>query len=213
MSELSGDTAVDLSPEGNDGAYTGVTLGQPGIGDGRQAPLFDGANDFNNIYSAALNTDFDPAEGALMVWAKVSGAGVWTDGGTRTIVGLRADVDNRIVFEKTGTNNNLFMRYNAGGVVEVESVTISTLEWFCLIITWSVADDEVQYFLNGAKQGETDTVLGTWAGGLATNETMFGSLNTAPFWIWDGNLAHGALWAGAGVPAIIQASAAKLARV
>ncbi|MFV1969356.1 MAG: hypothetical protein ACC628_28375, partial [Pirellulaceae bacterium] len=61
MWEASGSISDDLSPQGNDGAYTGVTLGQPGIGDGRTCPLFDGANDYNNIYSAALNTDFDGA--------------------------------------------------------------------------------------------------------------------------------------------------------
>ena len=55
---------MDISGNGFDGAYTGVTLGQDGIGDGNTCPLFDGANDFLDFYSAgfssAFNGDQDP---------------------------------------------------------------------------------------------------------------------------------------------------------
>ena len=60
------------------GAYTGVTLGQPGIpGTGLTSPLYDGINDFNNIHSAGfandnalLNPGFETAGGGgADIWA------------------------------------------------------------------------------------------------------------------------------------------------
>ena len=59
MSEPSGGIAINAEgTAARNGAYTGVTLAQPGIGDGNTCPLFDGANDFNNVYSASLDAAF-----------------------------------------------------------------------------------------------------------------------------------------------------------
>ena len=87
MNEGYGTVAGDLSANGNDGTitagdwgaypasdnaegtaarngvYTGVTLGQSVAP--FTAPLFDGVNDFNNIYSASLATAFDATAGTL----------------------------------------------------------------------------------------------------------------------------------------------------
>ena len=41
------------------------TLAQPGIGDGRGAASFDGVTSYNNIYSAALISAFNGAQGAI----------------------------------------------------------------------------------------------------------------------------------------------------
>ena len=57
QNEAAGGVSFDHSGYGRDGAYTGVTLGQPGIGDGSTAAGYDGINDFNNIYSADLVND------------------------------------------------------------------------------------------------------------------------------------------------------------
>ena len=54
MSEASGTDMIDAVAAHN-GTYTGVTLGQPGIGDGLTCPLFDGAND----YAIANHADFE----------------------------------------------------------------------------------------------------------------------------------------------------------
>ena len=56
--EGAGLISYDSSGHGYNGAYTGVTLGQPGVpGMGYLSPFYDGANDFNNIYSAGLAND------------------------------------------------------------------------------------------------------------------------------------------------------------
>ena len=77
--EASGATAEDISGNGFDGAYTGVTLGQEGIGDGNTCPLFDGANDYVDIYSAGFAGALMRLRVPLTGWMKVFNAGVWTD--------------------------------------------------------------------------------------------------------------------------------------
>lgn len=58
QNESSGSVSLDKSVHRHHGAYTGVTLGQPGVpGMGYTSPLYDGANDYNNIYSAGLAND------------------------------------------------------------------------------------------------------------------------------------------------------------
>src|SRR3990167_4218733 len=68
MWEPSGAVSYDLSGQGNNGAYTAVTLAQRGMGDGRTCPLFNGSNSMNNVYSAGLNSDFNNQELTLMLW-------------------------------------------------------------------------------------------------------------------------------------------------
>jgi len=52
MNDASGAVALDYSGQGNNGAYTGVSLANaPGPDGGNSCPLFDGTSDFNNIYS------------------------------------------------------------------------------------------------------------------------------------------------------------------
>ena len=79
--EASGAVADNIEgTAARDGAYTGVDLGQPGIGDGNTCPWWDGANDYCNIYSTSLRDAFNGAEGTIACWAKVNSAAVWTDG-------------------------------------------------------------------------------------------------------------------------------------
>jgi hypothetical protein len=194
MWEPSGGDAFDLSPEGNDGAYTGVTLGQAGIGDGRTCPLFDGANDYNDIYSAALNTDFDGAEGTLLVWAKVT-AGVWTDNTNRKLVHVGADIsENYVTLWKVG-DNNLAFTYEAGNTLsQVYPLAITPSGWFVLAITWSKSGDKVIAYHNGAQTGSTLTSLGTWSGALDSTLCVVGAQSITPTHPWSGTLAHAALW-------------------
>lgn len=53
--DLSGTAATELIA-GDNGTYNGVTLNQPGIGDGRRSAFFDSV-DYCTIYSAALSTN------------------------------------------------------------------------------------------------------------------------------------------------------------
>ena len=92
--EPGGSVAYDISGHNRHGAYTGVTLGHAGIGDGNGCPFFDGANDYANIYSASLASAFNGAEGTVAVLLKVAKAGVWTDGTNRMYQALKPNLTN-----------------------------------------------------------------------------------------------------------------------
>lgn len=191
--ELSGTTASDVSGNARNGVYTGVTLAQTGIGDGRTAAYYGGDGDRTNIYSASLAAAFGATEGTLMVWAKANNAGMWTDSTTRRLVYLSADVNNRIIINRDTTANTLSIFYIAGGTNKNRAITISSTAWNCYVITWSKSADEVKVYLNGVQQGATLTGLGTWAGSLLSTTTQIGAQDTSGTNPWFGWLAHVAI--------------------
>jgi hypothetical protein len=195
LNESSGAVAYDISGNGYNGAHTGVTLGQTGIGDGNTCPLFDGTNDFTNVYTTGFRDAFNGAEGTLQAWARVFNVGVWTDGlNARRIVNLRVDADNFIRIRKSA-NNTIIYEYKAGGTTENQSKSsMTTTDWFHVAVTWSVSADAVTYYYDGAQEGTPDATLGTWVGDLASTQNAIGAATTTPDNPWHGYLAHCAVW-------------------
>ncbi len=189
QNEASGTVSREIV-NGYDGAYTGGTLGVPGIGDGNTAYELDGTTDFNNIHSAPLAAAFNPSEGTLLTWAKASGAGMWTDGVARYIARLAADANNDLNIIRTTTNNQLQISYKAGGVQDaVASTTLNgSLLYFCVALTWSVVADSVMTYINGAQVGATQTVLGTWVGALSNTRCAIGAVGPAATNVWSGSI-------------------------
>ena len=189
-----------------DGAYTGVTLGQLGIGDGWTCPLFDGVNDFNKVYSTSLNTAYIGTAGSIFVWAKVSGAGVWTDLGWRRAIEIGDGGSNKMVIFRPSTNGNLQWEHKGNGTSKtVTKAGLSTTAWMHLGLTWDdgVADEAKMYY-NGEQEGVTQTGLGNWAGNLSATFTNVGCNNNAiPAHLWSGYLAHAAIWTKVLTPAQI----------
>lgn len=198
LAELGGATAYDASPNGRNGTYTAVTLGYPGIGDGRTAPLFvPASNSKVNVYSAGLASAFNTAEGTYAIWFKVSAASTWTDGTQRTMAIFLADSNNQVRINKSSSNNVVSWLYRAGSVSSgLDQSGNAQLGWTHAAITWSKSADQVKFYLNGAQQGTTQTGLGTWAGAVSSTFATIGAGdNTAgPSSKWDGTLAHMALW-------------------
>lgn len=195
MNEAAGAIAIDKSSQGNDGAYTGVTLGQAGIGDGSTCPLFDGTNDFNEIYSAGFAADFDGEEGTFAGWMKVSGVGAWTDGSHRRVVNILADANNQLNIYKNAGNNIVTWTYKAGGATKTANAAgHSETGWIHVALTWSKAADEAKYYENGSQVGATLNGLGAWVGAPIDNNTVIGATNVTPANVWDGWLAHCAIW-------------------
>lgn len=175
-------------------SHTGVTLQQPGIGDGRTSPYYDGANDYTNIYSAALAGAFNGAEGTLMAWAKVSGAGAWKDGTSRNLVSLVVDANNKILLRKSSTNNTYYLSYIAGGTSETSGPTsMTTAGWFCSVATWSKTAELCALYVTD-KPVATSANLGTFAGSLASTGAVIGAESTTPGVVFSGTIAHVALW-------------------
>lgn len=198
LAEASGTVIVDESGNGRNGAYKAAgepLLGQSGIGDGRTAPLFDGTNDYGNLFSASFQGAFNSAEGTLACWCKVSAAGVWTDATERRWVNLRADASNRLYLNKTAINNQVGCTYIAGGTSKgVNFTTSAPLGFFHLALTWSKSADQLKFYVNGAQQGATQTALGTWAGSLAAGNTAAGAGDLVGSNVTSGSLAHVAIW-------------------
>jgi hypothetical protein len=173
------------------GAYTGVTLGQPGIRDGRTSPLFDGANDYNDVLTASLTAAFDGTEGSLMIWARVSGAGVWADGAERRYIAFEG-VGDFILFRKDVAANSMLLIYNDSVGAKSQAIATSTLDWFNIMMTWSQTANQTIYYFDGVQQGAIDACAG-WGVGL-TVRAVIGAGNTIPSVVWDGYLAHVAVW-------------------
>lgn len=193
LSDLSGTAAVELVAARN-GTYAGVDLAQaqaPYV-----APLFGGSGDSCNIYSAGLAGAFSAAAGSISIWAKVYDAGVWTDGAYRNLITFYVDGSNSISIQRSSTNGRVSWFYIAGGTQEQRNKeSLSTTAWVHLALTWSVADDKVIAYYNGAQEGATMTTLGTWAGALSNNNTAIGCFRvTTALQVWNGWLAHAALW-------------------
>ncbi len=178
------------------GAYTGVTLGQSGIGDGRTAPFFDGANDYVDIWSAAFAAAFNGNEGTLAQWVRVFNVGVWTDAVVREAVRIWADGNNLVTgATRDPANNNRLVTYRraGGGWENQSSLGMTTIDWFHTAITWDTVADEVIYYRNGAWL-ETDGGLIAWAGAPAANSTVIGARVIPIGSPWHGYLAHTAVW-------------------
>lgn len=188
MNEAAGAVAIDLSPQANDGAYTGVTLGETGIGDGETCPLFDGANDFNEIQTAGFAADWDGNEFTIAGWLKVSGGGIWTDGLQHNAITIGGAGGNLYICSAVG-NNSVGFRLVSGGVDKTSHVSGQTSTgWIHAGMTVSATADEKIVYWNGLQYGVTMTGLGTWAG--ASTLGLIGAATDTPTAIWDGWLAH-----------------------
>lgn len=198
--ETAGVTATDqINSPAQDGAYTGVTLANAIGPDGvNSAPLFDGANDFVNIYSATLDGVFDGTEGTTMIWARAFNAGVWTDGSNDYALCLKEDNDNFVYLYKIAANNSFNYRYQANNVDEtITKGGIISTDWICQAVTWSLSagvDGEVKAYYNGVQEGATQTALGAWVGSLNAATTIIGALTLLSLNSWYGWLAHCAIW-------------------
>ncbi len=198
MAEPSGTTVVDASGNGRNGVYKGTgepLLNQPGIGDGRTCPLFDGSNDFANVFSVSLQGAFSGAEGTLSIWLDISNAAFWTDGLIHRAVQFQVDASNLVRMGKTAVNNQINGTYIAGGTTNsVNLTTAGPLTWVHLAITWSASADQVKFYVSGAQSGATLTGLGVWVGSLATTTVVAGAAGTSGTNPWGGYLAHAAVW-------------------
>ena len=200
LDEKQGNVAYDVSRNEFHGAYTGVTLGQPGIGDGRTAPFFDGANDFVDIHSAALKAIFDGAggiAGTMAIWAKVFNIGVWTDGNLRWAFGIENNFNTDRIAIYLSDNDPIIWEYVAGAVQERRIRAELSIAWMYLVMTWDKnagVNGEKRSYFNGVQEGATQTALGVWADNLGINKMVIGALNTGVLFPWHGYLAHAALW-------------------
>lgn len=199
LNEPSGTTIVDSGGAGRNGVYSAVTLGQPGLGDGRTSALFDGTTSYGNIYSAGLASAFNGSEGSAVIWFKVLNAGVLTDGLARRMLAIAVDTNNRVFLFKNTIANDIRAIYTAGGVVKTFSLgpgnSFFSTDWASCGLTWSKSADLVMGYLNGAPYPPSAlSGLGVWAGAPAATTTAIGAFNTTPTNQWAGWLSRATIW-------------------
>jgi len=200
LGEKSGTVAYDLvsgrAVGAQNGAHTGVTLGADGIGDGRTSPLYDGANDYTNVFSATPAGALNGQEESVALWARVSGAGVWTDSTRRDMFFTQVDGNNYVILRRNTGNNQLGWLYNANGTGKSVALGgLTTTDWMQIGITFSRSagvNGEMIAYYNGAQTGATQTALGNWAGAIVN--CTIGATNTVPANVWSGYIAHAAVW-------------------
>jgi hypothetical protein len=191
----SGSVAVDYSGQtGRNGAYSGVTFGQVGIGDGHQCPLF--ATSYVNVYSAALNTAFPRAAGTIQAWAKVLNAGVWTDGLQHRIVDFGIDTNNFVLVRLTSGANQIGCQYKANGATTetINTTAYALTTWLHVGVTWDTVADQLKFYVNGVLIATNTTIGGALTGDLSSGIAVLGAGSITPTFPWSGYLAHAALW-------------------
>ena len=133
----------------------------------------------------------------IAAWVKAYNAAAWTDGTRRDAVYLFVDASNYIEICKNAPNNLLSFIYLAGGTAKQIDHSISSTAWTHLALSITRAGDAMIVYVNGTQSGATASGLGAWAGALHNSYTLIGAQNKAPGVVWNGWIAHAAIWAAA----------------
>lgn len=202
LNETSGAVADNAEETAaRDGAYTGVTLNDAAGPDYQPVPLFDGANDFCNIYGTNpnnLDDVFDFDEGSVSIWAKVYNAGVWTDGIRRSIFRVFDSAANFIYFYKNTVSNQIRWQFVTGGAADIgSSATVSSTDWVHIGVTWSITSGEYNQYINGVATVDSPIAFSTpntATHPFSSNAVITGSYTTTPANVYYGWLAHPAVF-------------------
>jgi len=189
LAEPSGTTIVDESGNAYNGAYTAITLGAAGIGDGRSAATFDGSTSLGNVYGASFAAAFNNQTLTAALWVRQSDAASTV----KRALNIGADDSNRILLQRNSTQQLQFY-YIAGGTQKFTSTAYATTTWVHVAITVTKPGDAVIIYVSGVQSGATQTSLGVWSGALAATRCVIGANDTTPTLVWPGQEAHVAIW-------------------
>ncbi len=201
--ETSGTTIIDASVNVNNGVYVGATLGQDAPPTGFTAVLYDGVNDFGNIYSAGLAGLVDFDEGCALVWFKVLNVGVWTDGTVRQALKVQRDANNNFLVTKRSQDNQVRLEIKAGANSEIFDITASPTGWNSYMISWSLSGDLIEYYKNTTLVGTDSGLVAATGAGLNANNTGIGAANTVSTQEFTGFIGPVILWDTPATAAII----------
>ena len=201
--ELSGTDAIDSSSQGNDGVYSGATLNSVSMPSkiGGVAPRFDGVNDFVNLVSSGVSSDFDGDEGTLILWMKMYEEGDWSGGFKIFSSFASAGLTNHLYIGKQSSVKILYILRKANSAQQQATSATLTLgtDWFMLGTTWSDTDDKLKIFVNGVQSGSIATGLASWSS-PPTTISVIGSYNAIPEYSMNGYMGQNLLLNRAATP-------------
>jgi len=194
LTDMSGSTANDLSPENNDGTYrANARLGQ-GVGaDGQPCINFSGTGGGDNesveLYSSGFNSDLDGDEVTYMIWAKAD-AGVYTDATTRFLFLLQNGDGDFATILKPGSNNTIRFEVQIDGAGVTHNHSTSSTAWHHYAISISKTNNKVRYFKDGI-QLSAPTFPGTsWDGNIDSQRSQIAGNFESGFNMWKGDAQH-----------------------
>lgn len=180
LAETSGATAEDSGTLNCDGAYTGVALANAVCGKtGTSCPYFDGTNDYVNIASAAFNTAFTGAAGAVMMVVKLA-TGAWTDGSVDVQFWMQVDASNYCYIRKSNVNNTMSYRVRASATGNGYEYLVPSPPsgFFTMGVSWTSSGTYIPYFSGVAVS--VGIAIGAWAGDPAATTHIIGAPDLTP---------------------------------
>lgn len=194
LNEAAGAIAYDISGNARHGAYTGVTLGQTGIGDGWTAPGFAASPSFVDLYSASLAAAFPSGDFFVSLWAKPNAAALWTDGSWHDLFKVLTDGASNINIGKSTTNYEIDGSHTGSGTGDTAYNAANTATgWQHYLLTGDRTADELNLYIDGAQSWPAFmrcTGLGAWAGAIDPSWCVVGATNAGGGNGWLGNIAH-----------------------
>ncbi len=167
----------------------GISLNQTS-GNALLDPVYnaDGINDGGNLFSATLNSVFNPAgDFTIVLFVKPSSSAIWTDGLQHQLLYASADATNdNINIAKLTTNNRLQIRFVAAGTVKNVIVDgLAYTDWFMVELKVQQSTNTMTGWINGVLVGTT-TSIGVWAGNFVSTTFLAGTTSTAGANPWSG---------------------------
>lgn len=207
LDETTGIVATDSSGNSRNGAYNGPTLNGTTFNDGSPAAIFDGVNDYVNLYSSSLATAYNFNEGTISLWLKPDSSFISsTSTGTFIALTNAAATSGSTIFHASPANR-YYLRRLSGSTVSI-TYDNSSAVWLHEAITWSNAGNNstIAYF-NGTNVG-SGTAASVTATLDSTHATLGSTGGSAQFAVtairdvavWDTALTSGQIAALANLP-------------
>lgn len=189
--------ALEETIAGSDAAHSNLTLAGASFPNDDSAPVYDGQAAGGSTVNLGVEelASFDQNERAWIVWFKATSA-AWWDNGTAHYIGDfssgRSGLSDIAIYKNTA--GELAISANGASQGEYTTDTVKDAKWHAVAVSYSVADDEVVYYLDGAPvaTGTATDWTGT-SGYPGFNSGQLGS-NFAEALSWSGALAKLALF-------------------
>ncbi len=191
-------TVRNSSTLGNalNGVSTNCLLRQSGAPVSGYATYFDGTA-YLDLYSTGLQNAFNADEYTMLIWAKVSASGDWSDGAYRRLFKLAVSGGSTITeILKSNSANQVIAGETAGGVNKSVVGVQNSTGWICYVVTCSRSGDAYRFYQSGTQTGTDQTGLGVWGTGVLADNycALGGALGHAASSPWKGTLGPAALW-------------------
>lgn len=192
LNELSGSVAYDISPESNNGTYHNVTLSAADSPITTDRMPFFGTNGYIDLYSSALNSDFNGNIGSIAFFIQALNLGVWSDLDFMGLLSLMADGDSNLVsIYKTNVTNLIIVEYISGGFANSTAIEIvPTISPIHIALTWVNASSRINTYVNGELRVSNAWNPGLWEGNLDPTLCLLGKNDFLGFVGWEGYISQ-----------------------